>query len=143
MQAVGTPGPWIKAPNYRKRETRAIRHAMLESWTAEGDLPDDPIARYAAVLGIRYFHEGYDSEILEALLERDRSHSAYLEVLTIIVCEMRTRNQDIPERLLRWEREKERVTGRWTPESARDYRIGLVVDAMVTGKGTFFRELYP
>ena len=65
---------------------------MLESWTAEGDLPDDPIARYAAVLGIRYLHEGYDSEILDTLLERDRSHPAYREVLTIIVCEMRTRN---------------------------------------------------
>ena len=31
------------------------------------------------------------------------------------------------------------MIGRWTPESARDYRIGLVVDAMVTGKATFFR----
>ena len=99
LQAVGTLGPWIEATDYRERQTRAIRHAMLESWTAEGDLPDDPIARYAAVLGIRYLHEGYDSEILDTLLERDRSHPAYREVLTIIVCEMRTRNLDIPERV--------------------------------------------
>ena len=118
LHAVGVLGPWIEATEYRERETRAIRHAMLESWTAEGDLPDDPIARYAAVLGIRYLHEGYDSEILETLLERDRSHPAYREVLTIIVCEMRTRNLDIPERLLRWDREKERVT--WALD-AREY----------------------
>ena len=106
LQAVGTLGPWIEATDYRERQTRAIRHAMLESWTAEGDLPDDPIARYAAVLGIRYLHEGYDSEILETLLERDRSHPAYRETLKFLVCEMRTRNLDIPDQLLRWEREK-------------------------------------
>ena len=100
-------GPRIPtARDYRECETQAIRHAMLESWTAEGDLPDDPIARYAAVLGIRYLHEGYESEILDTLLESDRSHPAYRETLKFLVCEMRTRNLDIPDQLLRWEREK-------------------------------------
>ena len=143
LQAVGVLGPRIPTEEYRECETQAIRHAMLESWTAEGDLPDDPIARYAAVLGIRYLHEGYDSEIIETLLERDRSHPAYRETLKFLVCEMRTRNLDIPDQLLRWERERERVTGRWTPNTTRDYRIGLVVDAMVAGNDIFFRYRDP
>ena len=143
LRAVGVLGSTTSGDEYRERQIRAIRHAILKSWTAEGDLPDDPFASYAAYLGVRYLHKGYDSEVLGTLLEMDRTHPAYREVLTIIVCEMRTRNLDIPERLLRWEREHERVTGRWTPESTRDYRIGLVVDAMVTENDVFFRYRDP
>ena len=143
LQAVEVPESRIPTDDYRECEIQAIRHAILDSWTAEGDFPDDPTARYAAYLGVRYLHEGYDPEILETLLERDRSHPAYRETLTVVVCEMRTRKMELPNPLRRWDREHKKVTGRWTPKTTRDYRIGLVIDAMVAGNDIFSRYRDP
>ena len=46
---------------------------------------------------------------------------------------------DVPERLQNWDTEREKVTGKWTRENARNYLIGSVVEAMETGSGYFVR----
>ena len=130
LEAVGVLGlDEDSTSEYRELETTIMRAAILGAF----HFPNDPFAADAAYLGHRYLHRGSDSRILENLLEKDRTHPAYREALTIIVHEMRTMGVAVPERLQRWEREHERVTGRWRQEATRRYRIGLVVEAMATG----------
>ena len=69
---------------YRELETTIMRAAILGAV----HFPNDPFAADAAYLGHRYLHRGSDSRILENLLEKDRTHPAYPEALTIIVHEM-------------------------------------------------------
>ena len=119
----------LSTRKYRERQTADMLAAILGAI----QFPNDPFAADAAYLGHRYLHRGFDSRILERLLEKDRTHPAYRKALTIIVHEMRTMGVALPERLQRWERDHERVTGRWNQEATRKYRIGLVVEAMATG----------
>ena len=122
-------GDGLSTRKYSEHQT-AIMHAAIMGAI---QFPNDPFAADAAYLGHRYLHRGFDSGVLESLLEKDRTHPAYRKALTIIVHEMRTMGVAIPERLQRRERERERVKGRWSQEATRKYRIGLVVEAMATG----------
>ena len=117
-----------------------MRNAILADSGEAVCLPNDPFARHAATLGRVYLWYGHESEDLEALLERDLSHSAYRETLNIVVSELRTAGVEIPERLRRWEKERGNVTGRKRPEATRDYRIGLVIESMATGLGVSSRD---
>ena len=137
LRAVGVPTPdEISMPEYRKREIRIMRNAILEGGAVDVDYPRDPFACHATILGHRYRHYGYDSGNLEVLLEKDRCHPAYREALVIVVCWMREKNSGIPERLRRWEQERGAMKGRWRLQAARDYLIGLLIEAMATGNDT-------
>ena len=122
-------GDGLSTRKYSELQTADMHAAIMGAI----QFPNDPFAADAAYLGHRYLHRGSDSRVLERLLEKDRTHPAYRKALTIIVHEMRTMGVAIPERLQRWEREHERVKGRWRQEATRKYRIGLVVEAMATG----------
>ena len=102
-----------------------------------GSVPGDPDARDAADLGRRYLHCGRDDEVLDALLERDRSHWAYRLALDWVVCGLLATGADVPVRLRRWDEEprkaKVRVKRRWRPETVQNHKIGKVVEMMVTG----------
>ena len=84
----------LSTPEYRERETETMRAAILGAIR----FPNDPFAARAAYLGHRYLYRGSDSRILENLLEKDRTHPAYREALTIIVHEMRTMGVAVPLR---------------------------------------------
>ena len=119
--------------NHRDHEIRAIRRVVVQGRMGEGDFPNDPFAFDAALLGHRYLHNGFDRGSLETLLARERSHPAYREALTIIVGEMRRGNVDLPGPLRRLKQENKRTKERWRLERTRNYRIGLVVEAMSVG----------
>ena len=133
LRAVGVLDPdKISTPGYREREIRALGRVILQGRTGEGDFPNDPFAVDAALLGQRYLHQGYDSGRLEAILAWG-PHPAYREAITIIVGELQKRNFDPPEPLRIWKQEHKRTKVRWRSERARNYRIGLVVEAMAVG----------
>ena len=133
----------ISATEYREREIRIMRNAILKGWTLDLVLPIDPFARHATSLGFRYLHCGRDAEILDVLFEWDCSHKAYREALQIIVCRIRDTGANMPERLRRWEKERGGVKGRWTPQAARDHLIGSVIDVMASDRNFFFEHRDP
>ena len=95
LEAVGVLGlDEDSTSEYRELETTIMRAAILGAV----HFPNDPFAADAAYLGHRYLHRGSDSRILENLLEKDRTHPAYREALTIIVHEMRTMGVAVPVR---------------------------------------------
>ena len=141
LQAVGVldaDGDGGRTPRERReREHRIMRDAILKGETAAVVSPNDPFARHAATLGHTYLHYGYNSEILDTLLEKDCSHPSYREALEFVASGILARGADMPEQLRRWEQERAKVRGKWTPEATRDYRIGLVIEAMAAGKDDF------
>ena len=120
----------------RWREERNMRDTILRGSSPHG-WPNDPDAYAAADLGLRYLHCGRDDEVLDALLERDRSHWAYRLALDWVVCGLLATGADVPVPLRRWDEEprkaKVRVKRRWRPETVQNHRIGVVVEMMVTG----------
>ena len=60
--------------------------------------------------------------------------------LNFVVHGLLATGADVPERLQNWDTEREKVTGKWTRENARNYLIGSVVEAMETGRGYFVRR---
>ena len=140
LRAVGVLDPIaISDPEYREREIRAMRDNILKGWGLDLFLPSDPIACRATGLARQYLHCGRDAETLETLLERDCSHPAYREALNFVMYGLLATRADVPERLQNWDTEREKVTGKWTREMARNYLIGSVVEAMETGRGYFVR----
>ena len=117
-------------------EERTMRDTILRGGS-RGSVPSDPDARAAAELGRRYLHGGRDDEVLDTLLERDRSHWAYRLTLDWVVCGLHATDADVPVRLRRWDEEprkaKERVNRRWRPETVQNHLIGVVVEMLVTG----------
>lgn len=117
-------------------EERKIRDTILRGWSRNG-VPRDPDAYDAADLGRRYLHCGRDDEVLDALLERDRSHRTYRLALDWVVCGLLATGADVPKRLRNWDEEprteKVRVKRRWRPETVQNHLIGVVVEMMVTG----------
>ena len=141
LRAVGVLDPIaISETEYREREIRAMRDNILKGWGLDLFLPSDPIARHATRLARQYLHCGRDADTLETLLERDCSHPAYREALNFVVHGLLATRADVPERLQNWDTEREKVTGKWTRENARNYLIGSVVEAMETGSGYFVRR---
>ena len=140
LRAVGVLDPIaISDPEYREREIRVMRDNILKGWGLDLFLPSDPIACRATGLARQYLHCGRDAETLETLLERDCSHPAYREALNFVMYGLLATGADVPERLQNWDTEREKVTGKWTREMARNYLIGSVVEAMETGRGYFVR----
>ena len=140
LRAVGVLDPIaISETEYREREIRVMRDNILKGWGLDLFLPSDPIARHATRLARQYLHCGRDADTLETLLERDCSHPAYREALNFVVHGLLATRADVPERLQNWDTEREKVTGKWTRENARNYLIGSVVEAMETGRGYFVR----
>ena len=140
LRAVGVLDPIaISDPEYREREIRVMRDNILKGWGLDLFLPSDPIACRATGLARQYLHCGRDAEALETLLERDCSHPAYREALNFVMYGLLATGADVPERLQNWDTEREKVTGKWTREMARNYLIGSVVEAMETGRGYFVR----
>ena len=95
----------------RWREERNMRDTILRGSSLHG-WPNDPDAYAAADLGRRYLHSGRDDEVLDALLERDRSHWAYRLALDWVVCGLLATGEDVPARLRRWDAEPRKVKAR-------------------------------
>ena len=108
-----------------------MRHAILNRGTGVVDLPNDPLAREAALLGIRYLRCGRDDKILETLIG-NASMPANRAVLDVLKSETLALGEDMPERLRAWEPTSTKK--RWRREPTRNYRIGMVVEALVTGR---------
>lgn len=108
----------------RWRDERNMRAAILRGSSPYG-LPIDPDAYKAADLGHRYLHCGRDDEVLDTLLERDCSHSAYRLALEWVVCGLLATGADMPLRLRRWDeeprQEKARVKRRLRSETTQNY----------------------
>ena len=69
LRAVGVIGPdQFSAREFREYDEGIMRHAILNRGTGVVDLPNDPLAREAALLGIRYLRCGRDDKILETLI---------------------------------------------------------------------------
>ena len=134
LLAVGVLGSDIVLMNdYRRREICLLWDAILKDQTAVVELPNDPFARDAAKLGHRYLRHGYESDVLEILLKKNTGHPAYRWALLMVAHGVIEANAKLPERLEEWVRKSAKVEKRWRWEATRRYRIGLVVDAMVTG----------
>ena len=120
----------------RWRDERNMRDTILRGQSLHG-WPNDPDAYNAADLGRRYLHGGRDDEVLDALLERDRSHWAYRLALDWVLCGLLATGADVPLRLRRWDEEprkaKPRAKRKWRPETVQNHRIGMVVEMMVAG----------
>ena len=126
----------LSSREYREREERAIRDTILSGGRGAIELPNDPFARHAAILGLRYLHQGCDTGILRTLQEGDRCHPAYGEALKVIVLELREMGAGMPDWLRVWIPMNEK---RWSRTRAQNYRIGLVIGAMAAGTNTLFR----
>ena len=85
----------------RWQDERNMRSVILRGQSLYG-WPNNPDAYEAADLGRRYLHCGRDDEVLDALLERDSSHSAYRLALEWVVCGLLATGEDVPVRLRRW-----------------------------------------
>ena len=129
LQAVGVIGPdQFSARESREFDEGIMRHAILNRGTGVVDLPNDPLAYEAASLGIRYLRCGRDDKILETLIGNASmpGYRAALDVLKIAL------GEDMPERLQAWEPTSTKK--RWRREPTRNYRIGMVVEALVRGR---------
>ena len=131
LQAVGVIGPdQFSAREFREFNERIMRHAILNRGTGVVDLPNDPLAYEAAILGIRYLRCGRDDKILETLIG-NASTPAYRAALDVLKSETLALGEDMPERLRAWEPTS--TAKRWRRERTRNYWIGMVVEALVTG----------
>ena len=131
LQAVGVLAvDGISAAEYRERETRVMRDAILRGRNEVIALPDDPVARDAVMRARRFLHNDHDPDILETLLANEHK-PAYHEALEVLKCTLLETGADMPERLRVWKPDSERVTGRWRQEPTRNQQIGMVVEAMV------------
>ena len=140
LRSVGLLPPEGKSKQEHEKEQRWSQERTMRDTILRrslGSVPGDPDARDAADLGRRYLHCGRDDEVLDALLERDRSHWAYRLALDWVVCGLLATGADVPVRLRRWDEEprkaKVRVKRRWRPETVQNHKIGMVVEMMVTG----------
>ncbi len=97
MKVLGEDG--ISAPEYRERDARIMRDAILKGGNKVVHLPNDPFARDAAKLAHQFLHEGHNPKILETLLGKDTCHPAYREALTFVLCRMRATGAEMPEQL--------------------------------------------
>ena len=141
LRAVGVLGPnRISPKGYRESEERAIRDTILRGGKEVVELPIDPLAGDAAILGYRCLHHGYDPGILEVLRKRNRCHPGYGAALGIIALRMQEMGADMPDWLRVWEPGSESdKKKRWSRARARKYRIGMVVGAMETGSEILVR----
>ena len=128
LRAVGVIGQ--DQFSAREFNERIMRHAILNRGTGVVDLPNDPLAYEAAILGIRYLRCGRDDKILETLIG-NASTPAYRAALDVLKSETLALGEDMPERLRAWEPTS--TAKRWRRERTRNYRIGMVVEALVTG----------
>ena len=123
---------------HREREARLMRDAIRKGSREVVDLPSDPIARHATVLARRYLHDNRDDNILDALLGNADS-PANRAALEVLKCELILTDADVPDRLRAWEPESSNAKRRWRQEPSRNYRIGMVVEALVTGRNILVR----
>ena len=101
----------------RWREERNMRDTILRGSSLYG-LPNDPDAYNAADLGRRYLHCGRDDEVLDALLERERTHWTYRMALDWVVCGLLATGADVdrvPARGVRASRSTRLPAGRAGP----------------------------
>ena len=142
LRAVGVLGPnRISPKGYREREERAIRDTILRGGKEVVELPIDPLAVDAAILGYRCLHHGYDPGILEVFRKRARCHPGYGAALGIIALRMQEMGADMPDWLRVWEPGSESdKKKRWSGARARRYRIGMVVGVMETGSNILVRH---
>ena len=87
LQAVRVFDPDVTST--RENDLSIMQEIISTSMQGSVHLPYNPFARHAAYLARQYLVRGYDADILQTLLEKDCSHPAYREALTIVVREMR------------------------------------------------------
>lgn len=59
LRAVGVLAPaGVSTRKYRSQQVGTMRKAILNGGTEAVEVPNDPFARDAAILGIRYLHHG-------------------------------------------------------------------------------------
>ena len=130
----------VSMRQYRAREAKVMRDVILKGEKAAVEAPNDPFACDAAILGLRYLHHGRDLRILEILREQAHRYPAYGDALTIVALRMKEMGADMPDWLRMWESGNESEKNkRWRRERANQYRIGMVVEAMVTGTAILLR----
>ena len=131
----------ISATKNREREIGRMADAILGNQKVARHMPNDPDTRRAATLACRYLHYGHDPEVLKDLLEWSRykpskqhePHPAYRLALGLAMCGLLIAGADIPKPLRSWARVRPAKKARWRPKGTRNYRIGMVVEAMASG----------
>ena len=124
---------------HREREARLIRDGIGQGRWKVLELPNDPVARHATVLARRYLHDDRDDNFLDALIG-NADNPAHRMALEVLKSELVRAGADVPDRLRAWEPEGSSAKGRWRREPTRNYRIGMVVEALVMGKDTLVRR---
>ncbi len=138
----------ISATKNREREIGRMADAILGNQKVARHMPNDPDTRRAATLACRYLHYGHDPEVLKDLLEWSRykpskqhePHPAYRLALGLAMCGLLIAGADIPKPLRSWARVRPAKKARWRPKGTRNYRIGMVVEAMASGTNILIRS---
>ena len=140
LRALGVLDPGgISTREHRERDERLTRDAIRKGTGVVVELPSDPFARRATVLARRYLNYDRDDHIVEELLENADS-PANRVALEALKCELILTGAYVPDRLRAWEPESRNPKRRWRREPTRNYRIGMVVEALVTGKNVLVRR---
>ena len=124
---------------HRARETRLLRDGIRQGRWQVLELPSDPVARHTTVLARRYLHDDRDDNVLDALIG-NADNPAHRMALEVLKTELIRAGADVPDRLRAWEPEGSSAKGRWRLGPTRNYRIGMVVEALVMGKDVLVRR---
>ena len=134
LRALGVLDPGgISTREHRERDERLTRDGIRMGTGEALELPSDPSASRATVLARRYLSYDRDDRIVDELLENADS-PANRVALEALKRELTLTGAEMPDRLRAWEPECGNPKRRWRREPTRNHRIGLVVEALVTGK---------
>ena len=132
----------ISTREHRERDERLTRDGLRMGIGETLDFPSDPSATRATVLARRYLNHDRDDRIVEELLEHADS-PANRVALEALKRELILMGAEVPDLVRAWEPKTGNPKRRWRREPTRNHRIGLVVEALVTGKNVLVRRSEP